>query len=350
MEEHGKALRWARFLYWRYAKKRRFLRHCEPRLLQQYARQIEDRLRTTDVDAIFSPSSLPLAYLKAPVPTVFWTDACFAGMLNFYGSFSGIAGVSVKDGHSAEQQALIRCSRAVYSSDWAAETARRNYRVPENKLRVIPFGGNLIEKPSLESIKDIVAKRDTKLCNLLFVGVDWKRKGADVAVQTAEALVAKGVDARLTIVGCNPPPGTVLPSFVKIIPFIGKETVEGRRQLNDLYSQSHFFIMPSRAEAYGLVFAEANTFGLPCLATSVGGIPSIITNGINGQLFSAGATGSDYANYIYGVFNDTARYRALAVRSAEEAETRLSWKVSGSKLRDILNEVVSEHPTVTAVA
>ncbi|HSY19287.1 MAG TPA: glycosyltransferase family 4 protein [Candidatus Acidoferrales bacterium] len=331
-----------RFLYWRWLRGKRYLRYCEVGLLKGYARQIEQYLATHPVDAVFSPSTWPIAYLKTSLPVVFWTDACFAGMLDFYGAFTRVAPPSIQAGHAAEQEALRHCARAIYSSQWAAQSALQNYQVEPGKVVVVPFGGNLQEPPTAEEAAAAVWARDMSLCNLLLVGVDWERKGADIAVDAVEALNAAGLNARLTVVGCKPPPSRRLPACVEIIPFIGKDTVEHRRQIGELYRRSHFFIMPTRAEAFGLVFAEASAFGVPCLATQVGGIPSVIIDEVNGRLFPLGAGGAEYADYIIKFMQDSSRYRELALRTAEDSAKRLSWNVSGRKVAEMLDESVRQ--------
>jgi glycosyltransferase involved in cell wall biosynthesis len=336
------AARWARFLYWRLIRRRRYLKLCDHSLLQDHARQYERGLAGIEVDAVFSPSTWPLAYLETELPTVFWTDACFAGVLDFYHSFTGIAPPSIIAGHTIEQLALSRCTRALYSTDWAAETTQRYYLVPKEKISIVPFGGNVLESPTLAEVMESVRQRPATPCRLLLVGVDWMRKGVDIAVDTVKALAASGLDCRLTIVGCTPPAGRSLPACVEVIPFIGKTTAEDRQRLYQLYARSHFFIMPTRAEAFGIVFAEASTFGVPCLATAVGGLPSVIRNGVNGQLFPLEATGEDYADWILNQLANPDRYRELAIRAAEHAATHLSWKVAGQRIASILHDVVQE--------
>lgn len=340
----------ARFLYWRWMRGKRYLKYCDAALLRSHARQYERGLAGLDVDAVFSPSTWPLAYLETDLPVVLWTDACFAGVLNFYHSFTDVAPPSVNAGHAIEQLALNRCARALYSTDWAADTAQRFYFVPENKVDVVRFGGNLLEPPSLDEATEAVERRERAPCRLLLVGVDWKRKGVDIAVEAVKALSAAGFDCRLTIVGCKPPRGTVLPACVDVIPFIGKATVEDRQKINALYARSHFFIMPTRAEAFGIVFAEASAFGVPCLGTNVGGLPSVIENGVNGQLFPLEAEGADYADWILAVMSDPARYRALALSSARHAARHLTWKVAGRRMAEILGEITRERTPAVAAA
>jgi glycosyltransferase involved in cell wall biosynthesis len=329
-----------RYAYWKLIRRKRFIRACEEILHRSYARQIERSLRSVQVDAVFCPSSWPVAYCNADVPMIFWTDACFGGMLNFYKSFSDLAPPSVAHGHAAERAALRRCARAIYSSAWAAATARESYFADESKVRIVPFGGNVEGSPPLSEVRAFVAQRDLRQCNLLLIGVDWERKGAEIAVEAVKALNERGHTSRLTIIGCTAPQSQVLPPYVEVIPFVDKATPEGSRRFNEICSRSHFLVMPSRAEAFGLAIIEGNYFGLPCLATDIGGIPSIVVNGVNGRLFDLKARGSSYADYILELLRDPPRYQSLAVGAAQYADKQFSWKTSGARVAAIINEVV----------
>jgi glycosyltransferase involved in cell wall biosynthesis len=47
-----------------------------------------------------------------------------------------------------------------------------------------------------------------------------------------------------------------------------------------------------------VVFAEASSFGVPSLATNVGGIPSAVKDGLNGKTFPPDADAEDYCDYV----------------------------------------------------
>ncbi len=334
----GAALRYA---YWRFLRGRRYARGCEARVLLHYSRELGERLRGMEVDAVFCPSSWPIAYLEGGLPTVFWTDACFAGMVNFYESFTNLARNSLVDGHAAERSALRNCARAIYSSAWAASTACESYGADPSKIRIVPFGGNVLAKPRLDEIGAIVARRQAGACNLLLIGVDWERKGAGTAVEAVRILNSQGLASRLTIVGCAPPGPAALPPSVEVIPFIDKETDAGRRRFSEVCMRSHFLIMPSLADCTPVAIVEGNYFGLPCLASDVGGIPSLVTNEVNGHLFRRGAGGEAYAEHIYRLMCNPERYRSFAECSAADADRRFSWVASGARVASILAETVA---------
>src|SRR3979409_1024116 len=102
-------------------------------------------------------------------------------MANFYpGGWSNLCSETVRNGNRMEQAALSNARIAIYSSRWAANSATTNSRVDPSKIRVIPFGANIQDEPDLAMIKALARKRSADdTCRLLFVGVDWFRKGGD---------------------------------------------------------------------------------------------------------------------------------------------------------------------------
>jgi glycosyltransferase involved in cell wall biosynthesis len=57
---------------------------------------------------------------------------------------------------------------------------------------------------------------------------------------------------------------------------------------NELWRQADLFVMPTRHEAFGMVFQEAAAFGLPAIATNINAIPEIIQDGSTGILVARG--------------------------------------------------------------
>src|SRR5918997_6786214 len=108
---------------------KRHLREREPSILKSYADQVAERLRHTSAEVVFSPGTIPVSYLVSSQPIVFWTDATFAGMIDFYPEFSNLSKESINNGNHIEQSALEKCKLALYSSKWAATTAVDNYQV-----------------------------------------------------------------------------------------------------------------------------------------------------------------------------------------------------------------------------
>jgi glycosyltransferase involved in cell wall biosynthesis len=313
-----------------------YLWEREPRLLKNYAAQVENALASISFDVIFSPGTLPIAYLQTRKPIVIWSGSTFAGARDFYPNFSNLCAESIKNGNIAEQMALSKCRLAIFSSEWAADSAIKFYNVDRKKVRIVPWGANIICNRNVQDINSIIKNKNYDICKLLFVGLDWNRKGGALAVNVADQLNQKGIKTELHVIGCNPEGS--LPAFVKLHGFISKKNEEGRISFDKLMSESHFFILPSKAEMFGVVFAEASSFGLPSLATRVGGIPSAIHDGINGQTFPLNEGPEEYCAYIEKLMSSRKEYEKLAMSSFREYSGRLNWASSGRNAYELIQE------------
>lgn len=203
---------------------------------------------------------------------------------------------------------------------------------------MIPFGANVPVAPTRTELQGLLAQRKQTAmttCRILFVGADWERKGGELVVDAVRVLRSLGVPAQLTIVGCAPE--IDLPSDVTFVRGrVDKNTAEGRAELDDLFRSSHFFLVPSRAEAYGFVFSEAAAYGLPVLSTSTGGIPMVVKHDTTGFLFPVEAPAQDYAARIRRIWSSWQRYEELARNAHARYESTLNWQVWGAAVRDEL--------------
>jgi glycosyltransferase involved in cell wall biosynthesis len=320
--------------------KRKYEHRREPVILQGYAEQIQEKMATLDADIVFSHSSIPISYLQCRQPVVFWTDATFAGMMDFYPDFTGLPPEGIRRGNQQEQAALTNCALAIYASEWAARSAKEKYQVDPHKIRVVSFGANLEGQQTGEDIDRFLQEKPARECSLLLFGVDWRLKGGDVALEVATQLNQQGLKTTLHVIGCTPRVERPLPEFVKVHGFLDKSSQEGLNKIKQVLSETHFLIHPARAEAFGCVLCEANSFGVPCLAANVGGISTAIRDHINGKLFAPGDSIESYCDVIMNSFADYEGYKDLARSSFQEYQTRLNWDVAGQEVKKMLMELI----------
>lgn len=98
-----------------------------------------------------------------------------------------------------------------------------------------------------------------------------------------------------------------------------------RRDIADLMTAADLVVVPSVAEAFGLVLAEALYLGRPVVATRAGGIPEIVDDGIDGVLV-APADSAALARAIGSMLNDPERSRLMAGRGRERVAGRFSFE------------------------
>jgi len=130
--------------------------------------------------------------------------------------------------------------------------------------------------------------RSSTTRRFVFVGGDIVRKGLDTLLQAVTQFPA-GFDWSLVVVGSTQ--AEVMATFPHLpalrderIKFAG--TLE-KEQLRRVLWNSDVFVLPSRAEAFGVALLEALAAGLPVVAAAVGGIPEIVRDPAAGILFPA---------------------------------------------------------------
>ena len=312
-------------------------------MLRRYARQVESHLRDLEVDAVFSPGTIPVAYLDSDVPLVTWTDATFAAMLDYYPAFSRLSRSTIRAGQAMELAALSRVAMAIFSSGWAARSAIEDYRADPAKVRVLPFGANLDAEPSLDEVLTSVGERARGECRLLFVGVDWHRKGGDRAVALARRLTKRGLPTRLSVIGGRPP-WSAAGDVVDYLGFIDKSTRAGKATFGRVLERSHFLCLPSRADCTPVVLCEAGAYGVPCLSVQTGGIGSVITDGVNGHLFPGDTFVENAAESVVRCLTAyEGSYAPLAASSRKEYTERLNWAASATRLKALLKDLTAGH-------
>ena len=111
---------------------------------------------------------------------------------------------------------------------------------------------------------------------ILFIAKSARMKGLDTLLSAFQVVRRIFPAATLTVVGPHEP--TLLPG----VEFVGP--IWNREELARLLMQSTVLCHPARYESYGLVLQEAMSLGVPCIATSVGGIPEVLGYGQRGLL------------------------------------------------------------------
>ena len=178
------------------------------------------------------------------------------------------------------------------------------------------------------------------------MGVDWYRKGGDIAIAIAQRLADRGLAVELQVVGCHPT-GTV-PVFVRPFGFLSKTDPPQAQQIRRLFEEADFFVLPTRADCFAMVLSEAAAYGLPVAATRLGGIPELVRESW-GSLFSPNATPDEFAEWIHAHYLDRQTYEQMAWSARENFEERLNWDVFCRRLA-ALTKTLRADPRGTASA
>src|SRR5262249_37414108 len=110
----------------------------------------------------------------------------------------------------------------------------------------------------------------------------------------------------------------------------------------DLIAAADLVVLPSLAEAFGLVLTEALYLGTPVVATRVGGIPEIVDDGMNGVLVPP-ADSAAMAATIVGLLEEPARLRALAGTGRDKITRKFSFDTMVRSYEAIYASAVENH-------
>jgi glycosyltransferase involved in cell wall biosynthesis len=319
-------------------QRRKYPLDRDPGVAAAYSDDVRRQLKSVRSDFVFSPGTLPVAHLNSSQPIAFWSDATFGAMLQLYPDYRLLSKRAIRQGMELDTRALARASVAFYASEWAARSAVEDHGADPANVEVMPFGANMTIRHGRDTVAELVGSRPTDTCRLLFVGVDWERKGGDRAVEIARALNERGLPTDLHVAGCVPP--RALPPWVHVHGFIDKSSSSGAASLQNLYERTHVLVHPAAAECFGVVFCEAAAHGVPSAASRVGGIPSAVRDGITGALFDPAASAEEYADYVWRLLEDRRRYEILAVGAFDEYQRTLSWEAHAKQLRPLLAKLI----------
>lgn len=284
-------------------------------------------LRQDRYDIIFCEGSIQAACVAPGRPVVYWTDAEVESYLQAYLGPERVKRViNLAQARAQEQRGLDRAARAFYASQWSIDEVARRYRVAAGRLKLAPFAENMKIEATDESAHAAARRRGVARCDLLFIGVDWARKGGSVALGIARSLQKQGLPSTLHVVGCTPFDAAAAPEDVVQHGYLNKSKPEDLGKLEALFAKCHFLVLASSAEGMGIVLLEANAHGLPDIGTRVGGIPTIVDDGQNGILFDLGSDPGTVAERIAAIMREPGRYLAMCVEARRRFVELFSWE------------------------
>jgi glycosyltransferase involved in cell wall biosynthesis len=304
----------------------RYPLHLTKASQRKFARQTRKAIEQLRPDAVLSISSHCLIDLPPQSIPIFMTsDAPWLSWKETYRDFDRMPILGPRFAQR-EAEAARRCTGLIYPSQWAIEEAQRLYQVPRERLHLRPLGANLTPDLSNDEMSAAIDARPNDRLDLLYVGKDWERKGGPLAVEIARGLRSAGIhDVHLHIVGCTPEISPVMKGSVTVHGRLAAGDPEQASLLRQVFLTSHFLLVPTRAECYGVVFVEAHAFGLPPISRAVQAVPSIVLDGETGILEGPDQAAGVYVQRLLPLIEDRLQYRTMAHAARRRYEAQLNW-------------------------
>ena len=177
---------------------------------------------------------------------------------------------------------------------------------------------------------------------LLSVGAISPRKGHAYTIEMFNLLRKRGINARLRIIGSLADSAyyALLQQKITDSPYKADITLEVNLPREDLlkaYADAQLFVLHSREESQGIVFAEAMATGLPVVATRVGGIPYVVADGKSGLLCPYGDVEA-MADMVERLMTDDAKWQQYS-NSARLIAKGFNWVNIAERIVLLYNEL-----------
>lgn len=301
--------------------------------LRASARAVAQAAREFQPDAIFSHNLIPLVYLQTALPVVYKSDAVLWNMHDQWPTYSRLELLRML---RWERTALSKSTRIITASRWAAEALTGHYRIPTERILVLPIPSSL---PMSEIPREVEhATLDPHDLHLLAVAKDYHLKGIDIVEETVEILQSKGIHATLRVAG-HSRPGS---DNVKYLGLFRKDIPVERAEYLAQYQWADFLLHPARYEAAGIVCGEAAAFGVPTITNAIGGLATTVEDGVSGVVLPISSPAQAYAEVIYHYLDNPGLYTRLRETTRERYERELNWNAAGDKISNLIREAVEE--------
>lgn len=181
--------------------------------------------------------------------------------------------------NAAMDRRVFRAAAAVTSaSRWAADDLLRDQPALAERVHVLPWPVSL-EGFDPAWMDERAARPPGEPVRVLFIGGDWARKGGP---ELLEAWRAGGFAERAVLdVVTDSPAVTPLDAGGLVVHRCVRASTPA---WFELWRRADLFAMPTRSEAFGIVFQEAAAAGLPVVGTRINAVPELVQHGATGLL------------------------------------------------------------------
>lgn len=235
------------------------------RHVNRLSRPLGDAAREVQPDVIVATSTLVLGAPVPDVPVIVWPDATFHSAVAFggYRRFDRLS-PRRRTAYEAQESALLRRARVVGLPTDAAVSVVRSF-VPETRLMVAPFGPNL-PAAVIDEVRAARRQRQRAM-RLLFVAAEWERKGGDLVLAVVAELRRRGHTVDLTVIGRGRPASDD-DGGAEYVGHLSASDPTQRVALIRAWSSADVLLVPSLADNFGAVVAEAAAVGVPVVAST----------------------------------------------------------------------------------
>jgi glycosyltransferase involved in cell wall biosynthesis len=319
---HILALNWLHVLAlygWAILWRRRPLGMCfyyTPYLARQIQRLLRARLVPEASQIAFSLATQSLYNARIPgVPHFVFTDHTHLANLRAPGFDPAF--LANKEWIATERQVYREADRVFVMGENSRASLLEQYGEEASHVHCV-YGG-----PNTGTVPPPLDNEEYGNQTILFVGLDWERKGGPELVAAFTLLTPRLPRAQLRIAGAAP---AISHSNVEVL---GPVPVQ---RIAQLLAEASLLCLPSRYEPFGIAILEAFAQGVPAVVTRVGALPYLVTDRVTGRVVEQGDIPA-LAEALEEMLSDPAKCRLYGEAARRVAAERFNWEATGLKIR-----------------
>ena len=247
-----------------------------------------------------------------------------------------------------EEQVVEASDMLIANTDIEAKQLVNLYDADPTRVEVVHPGVDLdVFRPVGQAAARARLGLPARAHVVMFAGRIQPLKAPDVLLHAVSVLLERDPSLRrnLVVPVVGGPSGTGLEhpeSLAQLAAALGLDDVVrfvppvAQSTLVDWYAAASVVVVPSYNESFGLVAVEAQATGTPVVAAAVGGLPTVVRDGVSGLLVE-GHDPADYARSIERVLGAPA-YRARLSRGAVEQAASFAWERTADRTLDVYRQ------------
>lgn len=240
-------------------------------------------------------------------------------------------GADSPHGRLARRSLRTAAAITANSRSLADAVCRLMSRAPRQAVAVI---GNGVRVKEFDRATDASAVPGKPF--VLGVGRLWPFKGFDLLIRAFGALAGRLPELHLVLIGHGAEEVALRQLAVECgisdrVVFVGRLPPEG---VAAFLQRCEFLVVPSQREGFGIVALEAMACRKPVVATAVGGLPEVVSDGITGLLVKE-RTPEAMAAAMLRLLGDPQLALQLGRAGRQVAESRFTWEAVARRYEEV---------------
>jgi glycosyltransferase involved in cell wall biosynthesis len=234
-----------------------------------------------------------------------------------------------KQAFTWEKHIYDKLNRIFTMSEYLRSSFIEDFEQPAEKVINIGAG------PNFPIPADVYKNYDNK--DIVFIGINFYRKGGDVLVNAVDKIYPKHKDLILHIIGPQSIPKILREKhrpYIKFHGFLSRKDEVQKEVFVSLLNRSTLGILASRYEPFGISLLECMAYGIPCIATSGWAFPEIIKD-------TGGLVNVDDINDLAEKIDYFLTYPEIRAKQGQKARERVvsyyDWNLVAKRLASAVN-------------